>query len=55
MIKKRRKPDFMFVLAVIVGLGVIITMKAQTGAGQQTQSASVSAKPATIQIQAALK
>lgn len=53
MIKKRRKPDFIFVLAVIVGLGVILTMKAQAGAGQQTQHASVSAKP--VMVQSALK
>lgn len=49
MIKKRRKPDFMFVLAVIVALGVIITMKAQAGSGHPTQSASIDAKPVTMQ------
>ncbi|NOX42759.1 MAG: hypothetical protein GXP19_03370 [Gammaproteobacteria bacterium] len=28
----KRKPDFILVLAVLVGIGVIITMKAQAGA-----------------------
>lgn len=29
---KKRKPDFILILAVLVGIGVIITMKAQAGA-----------------------
>jgi hypothetical protein len=27
---KRRKPDILIVLAILVGLGVVLTMKAQT-------------------------
>ena len=27
----RRKPDFLFLLAIIVGVGVILTMRAQAG------------------------
>lgn len=53
MIRKRRRPDFLFVLAVIVGLGVILTMKVQAGAGQNAQTLSVSAKP--VLVQSALK
>lgn len=40
MIRKRKKPDFLFVLAVIVGLGVIISMKAQPGVSTSTTTVS---------------
>lgn len=53
MIKKRRKPDFLLVLAVIVALGVVITMKAQPVMSKQTQSASINATP--VMMQSALK
>ena len=33
--KKKRKPDFLFVLALVVGIGVILTMRAQAGPDAQ--------------------
>ena len=32
IMKRRRKPDFLLLLAIIVGIGVIITMRVQAGA-----------------------
>lgn len=42
MIRKRRKPDFLLVLVVVVGLGVIISMKLQPGAQAPAASPAVS-------------
>ncbi len=38
--KIRRKPDFLFLLAIIVGLGVILTMRAQAGSDTHSQSST---------------
>ena len=36
--KIRRKPDFLFLLAIIVGLGVILTMRAQASSDSHAKS-----------------
>lgn len=40
----KRKPDFLFILAILVGIGVVVTMRAQPGnAVQPNSSVSVAA------------
>jgi hypothetical protein len=42
--KIKRKPDFLFILAVLVGIGVLVTMRAQSGSvAQATPHVSVAA------------
>lgn len=36
---KRHKPDILFLLAIIVGIGVILTMRVQAGATQTAKEA----------------
>ena len=48
--KRRRKPDFLLLLAIIVGIGVIITMRVQAGADAQlTHKGVASGSVAVIQ------
>lgn len=35
----RRKPDFLFILAILVGIGVVVTMRAQPENAVQPNSA----------------
>ena len=49
IMKKKRKPDFLFVLAIIVGIGVIITMRAQAGAEAQLAKSAASGNVAVVQ------
>ncbi len=50
--KKTRKPDFLFLLAIIVGVGVIITMRAQAGADAQlaknSANSAIAAAPTAL-------
>lgn len=46
---KRRKPDFLFLLAIIVGIGVILTMRAQAGADAQLTKGAASSTIAAAQ------
>ena len=41
---KKRKPDLVLILAVIVGLGVVLTMKAQASATSQVMVNKVESK-----------
>lgn len=47
--KKKRKPDFLFLLAIIVGVGVILTMRAQAGPDAQQAKSSASSNLAVAQ------
>lgn len=49
IMKKKRKPDFLFVLAIIVGIGVIITMRTQPGADAQLAQGAASSNIAVAQ------
>ena len=46
---KKRKPDFLFVLAIIVGIGVIVTMRAQAGLYPHVTKAEASSSVAVVQ------
>ncbi len=41
---KKRKPDLVLILAVLVGLGVVLTMKAQAGATSHVMVNKVQSK-----------
>ena len=47
--KKKRKPDFLFVLAIIVGIGVILTMRAQAGPDAQLTKGAAGSNIAVAQ------
>lgn len=49
IMKIKRKPDFLLLLAIIVGVGVIITMRVQAGADAHSVKGAASSGVAVVQ------
>ncbi len=46
----KRKPDFLFILAILVGIGVLVTMRAQPGNAAQAAPTSNVSVVSTISV-----